>query len=46
VLASVTAVGISMWSGISTSLYLATAAYLLLMLPASVLWRRGAAASS
>jgi Sec-independent protein secretion pathway component TatC len=42
VLASVTAVAISMWSGISTSLYLAAIAYLLLAVPAMALWRRGA----
>jgi SAM-dependent methyltransferase len=40
VLASVTAVAVSMWSGISTSLYLATVAYLLLAMPAQALWRR------
>jgi SAM-dependent methyltransferase len=40
VLASVTAVAVSMWSGISTSLYLATASYLLIVLPAHVLWQR------
>ena len=41
VLATVTAVAVSMWSGISTSLYVATLAYALLTLPALVLWRRG-----
>ncbi len=41
VLASVTAVGISIWVGISTSLYLATAAYALVAVPASILWARG-----
>lgn len=41
VLASVTAVAISMWSGISTTLYLAAAAYLLLALPALSLYLRG-----
>ena len=40
VLASVSAVAVSMWSGISTSLYLATASYLLVAIPAQVLWRR------
>ena len=41
VLASVSAVAISMWSGISTSLYLATGAYALLVVPALALWYRG-----
>jgi hypothetical protein len=41
VLASVSAVAVSMWSGISTSLYLATGAYALLVVPALVLWYRG-----
>jgi len=43
VLASVLAVAVSMWAGISTSLYLAAAAYALLTLPALGLWRRGTA---
>ncbi len=43
VLASVLAVAVSMWAGISTSLYLAAVAYALLTLPALGLWRRGAA---
>ena len=42
VLASVSAVAISMWSGIDTSLYLAVAAYALLTAPALALWRSGA----
>jgi hypothetical protein len=42
VLASVSAVAISIWTGISTSLHLATGAYALLMLPALALWHRGA----
>jgi hypothetical protein len=41
VLAAVAAVGISMWSGIDTSLRVATAAYALLALPSLQLWRRG-----
>lgn len=41
VLASVSAVAISMWTGISTSLYLATGAYALLVIPAVALWYRG-----
>jgi hypothetical protein len=41
VLASVSAVAISMWSGISTSLFLATGAYALLVVPALALWYRG-----
>ena len=41
VLASVSAVAISMWTGISTSLYLATGAYALLVVPALALWYRG-----
>ena len=41
VLASVTAVGISMWWGIHASLYSAVAAYALLALPAAVLGRAG-----
>ncbi len=41
VLASVSAVAVSIWSGISTSLYMAIAAYMLLLLPAALLWRRG-----
>jgi hypothetical protein len=41
VLAAVAAVGISMWSGIDTSLHVATAAYLLLAVPSIHLWRRG-----
>jgi hypothetical protein len=41
VLASVSAVAISMWGGISTSLYLATGAYALLVIPAVALWTRG-----
>jgi hypothetical protein len=41
VLASVSAVAVSMWSGISTSLYLAAAAYGLLAVPALALWYRG-----
>ena len=46
VLASVSAVAISIWSGISTSLYLAAAAYALLALPAGWLWVRGAHGAS
>jgi hypothetical protein len=46
VLASVTAVAISMWSGISTSLYLAALAYLLIALPAHQLWQRANRAST
>jgi hypothetical protein len=42
VLASVTAVAVSIWSGISTSLLLGTLAYALLALPAAALYRRGA----
>jgi hypothetical protein len=30
-----------MWTGISTSLYLATGAYTLLVIPAVALWYRG-----
>ena len=41
VLASVTAVGISMWWGIHASLYTAVAAYALLVLPAAALGRAG-----
>jgi hypothetical protein len=41
VLASVSAVAISMWTGISTSLYLAAGAYALLVVPALALWHRG-----
>ncbi|MBN1654618.1 MAG: hypothetical protein JXA30_12680 [Deltaproteobacteria bacterium] len=41
VLASVTAVAISMWSGIHTNFYAALAAYGLLVLPAVLLWRQG-----
>ena len=41
VLASVSAVAISMWTGISTSLYLAAGAYALLVIPAVALWYRG-----
>jgi SAM-dependent methyltransferase len=44
VLAAVAAVGISIWSGIDTSLRIASAAYLLLALPSIHLWRRGARA--
>lgn len=43
VLASVSAVAVSMWSGITTGLYLAAAAYLLLALPARALWKRASA---
>jgi hypothetical protein len=42
VLASVSAVGISMWSSIHTSLFVAATAYALLAIPAIVLWGRGA----
>jgi hypothetical protein len=42
VLASVTAVAISMWAGIPVSLYAAALAYALLALPASALGRAGA----
>ena len=41
VLASVSAVAISMWAGISFSLYLGAVAYGLLAVPALLLWRRG-----
>ncbi len=41
VFASVTAVAISMWSGIQTNLFLAATAYALLMLPAFHLWKKG-----
>jgi hypothetical protein len=41
VLASVSAVAISMWSGIHTNLYLAAGAYALLVLPALRLWSDG-----
>ena len=41
VLAAVTAVGLSMWSGIDTSLRVAALAYALLALPATHLGRRG-----
>jgi hypothetical protein len=41
VLASVTAVAVSMWSGISVSLYIAALAYALLLIPSTSLWRRG-----
>jgi hypothetical protein len=41
VLASVSAVGISIWSGIHTNLWLAAAAYASLVLPGLALWRRG-----
>ena len=46
VLASVLAVAVSMWMGISTSLYVAAAAYALLALPGLQLWRRAAARNS
>jgi hypothetical protein len=46
VLASVSAVAVSMWSGINTSLLLATLLYTALVLPALALWRRGARAQS
>lgn len=46
VLSSVSAVWISMWSGIDTSLFLAVFLYLLLVLPATALWARGRPASS
>jgi spermidine synthase len=45
VLASVSAIWMSIWSGISTSLYVAACAYALLALPAVLLWRRGAAST-
>lgn len=41
VLATVSAVWISMWSGIHTSLFLATALYAALVVPGIALWRRG-----
>ena len=41
VLAPVAAVGISMWSGIDTSLRVTTPAYGLLAVPLIQLWRRG-----
>jgi len=41
VLASVSAVAVSIWSGISSSLYMAAAAYALILFPAVLLWRRG-----
>jgi hypothetical protein len=44
VLASVSAVAVSMWSGISTSLHLAAGAYALLVIPAVGLWYRGSRA--
>ena len=44
VLASVSAVAVSMWSGISTSLYIAAGAYALLVIPAVGLWYRGSRA--
>ncbi|MBN1654208.1 MAG: class I SAM-dependent methyltransferase [Deltaproteobacteria bacterium] len=44
VLASVFAVAISMWSGISTNFYAALVAYAMLALPATLLWRQGAGA--
>jgi hypothetical protein len=43
VLASISAVAISMWAGIHVSLILAAACYAALALPAVVLWRRAAA---
>jgi hypothetical protein len=43
VLATVSAVGISMWSRISTGLLLAAAAYALLLIPAFGIWHRGSA---
>ena len=43
VFSSVTAVAISMWSGIHTNLFLAAGAYALLMFPAFNLWKRGTA---
>jgi hypothetical protein len=42
VLASVSAVGISMWGSIHMSLFAATIAYALLAIPAIALWGRGA----
>ena len=41
VLASVSAIWLSLWSGISTSLYVASGAYALLVVPAVLLGRRG-----
>jgi hypothetical protein len=43
VLASVSAIWMSIWSGISTSLYVATCVYALLVVPAVLLGRRGEA---
>ena len=43
VLASVSAIWLSLWSGISTSLYVASGAYALLVVPAVLLGRRGEA---
>ena len=41
VLAAVTAVWISMWSGIHASLFIATGLYAVLSIPAIGLWSRG-----
>lgn len=41
VLASVAAVAISMWMGIAMTLYIALIGYGLLILPATILWRKG-----
>ncbi len=41
VLSTVSAVWISMWSGIDTGLYIAAALYLFLIFPASALWSKG-----
>jgi len=41
VLATVSAVGISMWSGVSTGLFLATTCYAVLWIPAVGIWRCG-----
>ena len=46
VLASVAAVAISMWLGIQMSFYVAIVAYALLSVPATVLFRQGAALSA
>jgi hypothetical protein len=41
VLSSVSAIWISMWIGIDTSLHVAIFLYLLLLIPATALWKRG-----
>lgn len=44
VLASVAAIGISMWVGISATLFAAAVAYAVLLVPGALLWGRGAVA--